>query len=101
MEIKRGGYPVLFFILGSVVVVMVSWGICTAHCQRKHFNHTFHIEVIDESDSCKFCHLSENRTFTGLPIVENCMDCHDDSDKQVWGQVENIMQRVTFAKNSR
>jgi len=88
----------LFYILGSVVVVMVSWAICTAHCQSEHFNHTLHIEIIDDPESCEICHLDENRTFAGLPIIENCTGCHDDSEKQVWEQVENIMKRVAFEK---
>ena len=101
MEKRRRGYTVLFLILGSVVVVTAGWAICSAHCNRKHFNHTLHIEVIGESESCGTCHLGENRTFTGLPIMNNCMECHDDSDEQVWEQVENIIQRITYEKNHR
>lgn len=101
MEMGRRGYTVLYCISCSVVAVMVSWSLCAAHYRENHFNHTLHIEAIEESDSCGICHLGENRTFAGLPILDNCMDCHDDSDKQVWEQVEDIMKRVVFEKKNR
>jgi len=101
MEKGRRGFAVLLFVLCSVVVVMVNWAICFADYERRYFNHTLHIEAIDDSESCGICHLGENRTFAGLPILQNCMNCHDDSDKLVWEQVENIMTRVTYEKYQR
>ena len=101
MNKGRRGYTVLFFILCSFVVVMVSWTICTAHSQRNHFNHTLHIDVIDDSESCGICHLDDSGTFAGLPVLKNCMNCHNDSDKQVWEQVEDIITRTTYEKARR
>jgi len=97
----RKGFVAALFILGSMAMVMVGWAICSAHCDRKHFDHALHIEVIDDPGSCVMCHLDEHESFAGLPILETCKGCHDDSDTQVWEQVETIMQRVNFEKHHR
>jgi len=94
----RKGFTVMFLILGSVALVIAGWAICSAHCNRKHFDHMLHIEAIAEPGSCAICHLDGNKTFAGLPILQNCMECHDNSDTQVWEQIETIMNRVTYEK---
>lgn len=100
MEKRRRG-AALFFILCSTTLVMVSWTISAADNHEKYFNHLLHIEAAGESESCGVCHLGEHRTFTGIPVLECCQNCHDASDTEVWEQVENIMKRVNFEKGRR
>ena len=101
MEKGRRAKAVLFFILCSVVVVMVGWTVCTAQSQRKPFDHTLHIETIDDPESCTICHFDDSGTFAGLPVLQNCTDCHDASDEQVWEQVEDIIMKATYKKARR
>ena len=44
--------------------------------QPLQFNHKLHLEQVD--DSCKSCHyLREDGSFSGIPSIQSCMECHE------------------------
>jgi hypothetical protein len=82
-ENGKGGYLILFFILGFVVCLVIGWWVFPKLLySRKEqpipFNHKLHVaEVEDACDSCHF--FREDGSFTGIPTLEDCMTCHEEA----------------------
>ncbi len=73
---------ILFFIIGFAASLVIGWGIFPKLLySQKHqpinFNHVLHVEEVD--DGCESCHyFREDGTFSGIPDLESCMECHED-----------------------
>ena len=73
---------ILFFIIGVAASLVLGWGIFPKLLySQKHqpinFNHVLHVEEVD--DGCESCHyFREDGTFSGIPDLESCMECHED-----------------------
>ena len=72
----------LFFILGLAASLVLGWVIFPQllYSQRRQpveFNHALHNEEVDEE--CESCHFfREDGTYSGIPKLEQCIDCHDE-----------------------
>jgi len=77
-----GGLVILFFILGLIVSLIVGWVIFpqVLYSQKKQpvdFNHVLHNEEVE--DDCESCHFfREDGTFSGVPKLSQCIDCHEE-----------------------
>jgi len=83
-----------FFLLGVIGALIVGWIIFPAvlyskQAQPINFNHALHLnpEKVDgiegetKEEKCLYCHqFREDGTFTGIPGLGNCMECHDDPE---------------------
>ncbi|MGD8447101.1 MAG: cytochrome c3 family protein, partial [Desulfobacterales bacterium] len=77
-----GGTITLFFIIGLVASLVVGWVIFPQLLYSKKeqpvdFNHALHNELVE--DSCESCHFfREDGTFSGVPKLAQCIDCHEE-----------------------
>ena len=77
-----GGPIILFFIIGLLASLIVGWVIFPKllYSQKKQpldFNHALHVaEVENECESCHF--FREDGTYSGVPKLEQCIDCHEE-----------------------
>ena len=81
------------FAIAFVGVLFVGWilfpiALYSSHSQQVDFSHVLHvdpdvagIEGDTELERCLYCHeLRDDGSFTGIPGLAKCMECHDDSD---------------------
>lgn len=79
----RGGYIILFFILGFVICLVIGWWIFpkllySRKEQPISFNHKLHVAEV--ADSCNSCHyFREDGSFSGIPTLEDCKACHSEA----------------------
>jgi hypothetical protein len=76
-----GPYILLFFILGLALSMVVGWAVFpkVLYSEKKQpfdFNHKLHLEQVDGCESCHF--IREDGTFSGVPKLEQCVDCHEE-----------------------
>lgn len=78
------GRPMLmFFIVGLAASLIMGWIIFPKllYSQKKQpidFNHLIHNEAVDEG--CESCHFfREDGSFSGVPRLEQCIDCHEEA----------------------
>lgn len=82
-ENGKGGYIILFFILGFVVCLVIGWWVFPKilYSQKKQpipFNHKLHVAEVE--DGCESCHyFREDGSFSGIPTLEECMTCHAEA----------------------
>ncbi len=85
-EIPKGpedkGLVFPFFILGFIASLIAGWIIFPSLLYSKKeqpidFNHVVHMELVD--NGCESCHFfREDGTYSGVPKLEQCIDCHDE-----------------------
>ncbi len=87
----KGG---IFFLAGFVGALVLGWVIFpmllySKQPQPMDFNHRLHMDpervfgIDGETDleKCLYCHaFREDGSFTGIPKLEKCTECHDDPD---------------------
>jgi hypothetical protein len=85
---------VSFFLLGLVGALIVGWVVFPALLYSKqpqpiNFNHALHLDsdIVDgiEGDTpeekCESCHwFRDDGSFSGIPKLEKCTECHDDPE---------------------
>lgn len=85
---------ILFFLAGFVGSLIIGWIIFpmvlySKQPQPLNFSHAIHmdpervegIEGETEQEKCLFCHeFREDGTFSGIPPLSKCTECHDDPD---------------------
>jgi len=82
-ENGKGGYIILFFVLGFVVCLVIGWWVFPKllYSQKKQpiaFNHKLH--VVEVEDGCDSCHyFREDGSFSGVPTLEDCTACHSEA----------------------
>ena len=79
---SAAGPITLFFILGLAASLVVGWVIFpqllySSKEQPIHYNHAKHNELVE--DGCESCHyFREDGTFSGVPKLAQCIDCHEE-----------------------
>ncbi len=78
---KGLGLGVIFFIVAFVICFLSGWLLFPKLLYSKkqqpfNFNHALHVE---ETGDCETCHfLREDGTFSGIPKMASCLECHSD-----------------------
>ena len=82
----------VYFGAGLIVALFIGWilfpiVLYSEQKQPVNFSHAIHTDpdIVDigdtELDRCLYCHsFREDGTFTGIPRLEKCMECHDDPE---------------------
>ncbi len=76
------GPAILFFVIGLVAALAVGWGVFpellySQKTQPFDFNHKLHVA---QTGDCSTCHsFRADGTFSGVPKIAVCMNCHDPS----------------------
>jgi hypothetical protein len=78
---KGGGTILLFFILGFAASLVLGWVIFpkllySTKPQPFNFNHALHNVEVGDCESCHF--FREDGTFSGIPTLAQCTDCHEE-----------------------
>lgn len=77
------GPVVLSFIVGLVASLIVGWVLFPKllYSQKKQpidFNHKLHVGQVE--NGCESCHyFREDGSFSGIPKVESCLECHEET----------------------
>jgi len=80
-----------YFIAGLAVALVIGWGLFPMALYSKDeqpvsFSHVIHTnpDIVDgetEAERCAYCHsFRDDGSFTGIPDLSKCMDCHDDPE---------------------
>ena len=86
---KPGGLKIngwIFFVVGLIAALIVGWivfplALYSEKSQPLHFSHASHGPESDAGMECEECHFfHEDGTFSGIPGIEKCMECHGDPE---------------------
>ncbi len=92
------GPIILFFILGLAASLVFGWVIFPKllYSQKKQpidFNHVIHVEAVEEG--CESCHFfREDGSFSGIPKLAQCVDCHEDVQGEDPNEVKFVEEYV-------
>lgn len=81
-----GAVSWIWLLVGFVLALIVGWGLFPTLLYSKKtqpfpFNHVVHTEEVGLM--CEDCHrFREDGTFTGIPPLAECLECHTWSDRQ-------------------
>ena len=84
----------IYFLVGLLPALFIGWilfpmALYSKQEQPINFSHELHLDplVVDtivgdtEQERCLYCHaFRADGTFTGIPKIESCMECHDDPE---------------------
>jgi len=93
-----GGLIILFFILGLAASMILGWAIFPKllYSQKKQpldFNHMLHMAEVE--DGCESCHFFRNDgTFSGVPKLEQCIDCHEEVQSESPDEIKFVEEYV-------
>jgi len=93
-----GGFVILFFILGLAASLILGWVIFPKllYSQKQQpidFNHVLHVAQVD--NGCESCHfLRADGTFSGVPKLAQCSDCHQEVQGESPDEVKFIEEYV-------
>jgi hypothetical protein len=78
---KGLGLGVIFFMVAFLVCFLSGWLLFPKLLYSKreqpfNFDHVLHTEEVGDCETCHF--LREDGTFSGMPNLESCMECHTD-----------------------
>jgi len=94
-----GGPVILFFILGLIASSIVGWAVFPKllYSQKKQpidFNHVLHVEEVE--NSCESCHFfREDGTFSGVPKLEQCIECHEEVQGDSYDEIKFVEEYVS------
>jgi len=94
-----GGFIILFFIVGFVASLIVGWVVFPKllYCQKEQpisFSHAIHINEVEEG--CESCHFfREDGTYSGVPKLEQCIDCHEEVQGESPDEEKFVNEYVT------
>ena len=105
----------LFFLAGFIGSLIIGWVIFpmvlySKQPQPLNFSHAIHmdpervdgIEGESEIEKCLFCHeFREDGTFTGIPRLAKCTECHDDPDSPLGESPEEIKFLKTYVAEEK
>jgi len=86
----------IFFLSGLIGALIVGWIVFPALLYSKknqplNFSHVSHGPESDVGLECEECHFFyEDGTFSGIPGIENCMECHDDPESPLGESPEEV-----------
>jgi hypothetical protein len=96
-----GAYIFLSFIVGLALSMVVGWAVFpkvlySKKSQPIDFSHAMHLEEVD--NGCESCHFfREDGTFSGVPKLEQCVDCHEEV--MTGGENETLFVEQYVAKD--
>ena len=104
-----------FFLLGLIGALIVGWVIFPAvlyskQAQPINFNHALHLdpEKVDgiegetKEEKCFSCHaFRDDGTFTGIPKLEKCTECHDDPESPLGETPEEKVFMKEYVANDK
>lgn len=110
---SKGGW--IFFLSGIVLSLVAGWIafpmlLYSKQPQPMNFNHVLHLdpEKVDgiEGDSktekCLFCHgFYEDGTFSGIPRLAKCIECHDDPESPLGETPEEKEFMTKYVANEK
>ena len=76
----------IFFVVGLIVALIVGWIVFphilySEKSQPLNFSHASHGPESDAGMECEECHFFyEDGTFSGIPGINKCMECHEDPE---------------------
>jgi hypothetical protein len=76
----------IFFVVGLIVALIVGWIVFplilySEKSQPLSFSHASHGPESDAGLDCEECHFFyEDGTFSGIPGIKKCMECHEDPE---------------------
>ncbi|MBN1102579.1 MAG: cytochrome C [Deltaproteobacteria bacterium] len=86
------GSGLVYFLAGFIPALAVGWilfpmALYSKQPQPLNFSHAVHINPDigisgdTEQERCLYCHaFREDGTFSGIPKLETCMECHEDPE---------------------
>lgn len=91
-----------YFGVGMIAALLVGWVLYpivlySRDYQPVDFSHAIHTDhdIIDglegdtEAEMCSFCHgFRDDGSFTGIPGLSKCMECHDDPESPLGETIE-------------
>lgn len=105
----------VYFAAGLIAALFVGWilfpvALYSEQEQPVNFSHAIHtdpdiIEVIEgdtDLERCSLCHfIRYDGTFSGIPKLETCMECHDDPDLPLGESAEEKFFLTEFVANDK
>lgn len=102
---SKGGW--IFLLSGLIGALIVGWIVFPALLYSKknqpmNFNHVSHGAESDVGLECEECHFFyEDGTFSGIPGIENCMECHDDPESPLGESPEEVRLFTDYIEPGR
>ncbi len=93
------GPIILFFIIGLIASLIVGWIIYPKllYSRKKQpigFSHVLHVEEVE--DECESCHFfREDGTYSGVPKLEQCVECHEEIQGDSQDEVKFVEEYVS------
>ncbi len=92
----------LFFIVGLISSLIVGWVIFPKllYSQKKQpidFNHVLHVSEVE--NGCESCHFfREDGTYSGVPQLEQCIDCHEEIQGDSPDEIKFVEEYVSLGR---
>jgi hypothetical protein len=99
---SSGGW--IFFVVGLIVALIVGWAVYPALLYSKksqplHFSHASHGPESSVGLECEDCHyFHEDGSFSGIPRLEKCMECHEDPEFPLSDDPEEMKLLTEYVK---
>jgi menaquinone reductase, multiheme cytochrome c subunit len=99
---SSGGW--IFFVVGLIVALIVGWLVYPAllystKSQPLRFSHALHGPESSAGMECEDCHFfHEDGSFSGIPKLEKCMECHEDPESPLSDDPEEMKLLTEYVK---
>ncbi len=86
----------IFFLVGLIAALIVGWIVFplvlySEKSQPLSFSHSSHGPESDAGLECEECHFFyKDGTFSGIPGIRKCMDCHEDPESPLSEDPEEV-----------
>jgi hypothetical protein len=97
----------IFFVAGLIVALIIGWVVYPAllyseRNQPLHFSHAHHGPDSSAGLECEDCHsFYEDGSFSGIPKLEKCMECHEDPEAPLSDDPEEKKLLTEYVKPSK
>ena len=97
----------IFFLSGLIGALIVGWIVFplilySKKSQPLNFSHVSHGPESDAGLECEECHsFYEDGTFSGIPGIKNCMECHDDPESPLGESPEEVRLFTDYIEPGR
>jgi len=97
----------IFFLSGLIGALIVGWIVFpnilySKKSQPLNFSHASHGPESSAGLDCEECHsFYEDGTFSGIPKIEKCMECHEDPESPLGESPEEVRLFTDYLKPGR